>query len=316
MSIEGISLEGLEDQVRALAVAESPAEVFKALLEGARLAAPRASVFLVRQSQIKGWGAVGYPTEAAKRQREYIGPVAEGWLGEALRAEHTAVAEDAERAYPAFGQPAPNECVGLAVRVKGRPIALLTAERSSGELPWDTSVLGILLRVAQLRLDLDLLRRKLAAGAGSSSVATDRSGVRPVSPQAPARPSAAAEPPPAGTHVTPEPSPEAVSAVAEAAQPSLEPIASGQDDPRIEAATRYARLVATDIRLYNEDTVVEGRREGDLAERLRESLQRGKQTFVQRHGDLGERGLAILRAAYVEVLAGGDADLVPDWVID
>ena len=125
MTTEALSLENLEDQVRSLTVAESPAEVFKTLLEGTRVSAPRASVFLVRQNEIKGWGAIGYPTEAARRQRQYIAPIAEGWLGEVLRSEPPLHSMEAKRLVPVFGQPAPSECLGIAVRLKGRPIALI-----------------------------------------------------------------------------------------------------------------------------------------------------------------------------------------------
>jgi hypothetical protein len=74
---------------------------------------------------------------------------------------------------------------------------------------------------------------------------------------------------------------------------------------------RYARLVATDIRLYNEEAVVLGRRHRDLVDRLSDQLARGKEAFLRRHGPLGRTALEILRGAYVEVLAGGDENLVP-----
>jgi len=302
MNAEDLSLETLEDHVRGLAVAESAADVFRALLEGARIATPRASVFLLRQGQLKGWGAVGYPAEAARRQREYIGPTSSGWLSEVLRSEPPLSAMDASGKVPAFGQPAPVECAAMSVRVKGRPIAVMAWERMPGELPWRPAVLPLLVRVAQLRLDLDLALRKLAA---------------PAAPHPPAeapRSSAPSMPAPRAVERRVEPAePPAVAVVeiAEAAPPppAVEPAEA--EDPRTAAARRYARLVATDIRLYNEEAVVLGRRDGDLVERLRESLLRGKETFLRRHGDLGPLGLKLLHEAYVEVLAGGESRLLP-----
>ena len=81
---------------------------------------------------------------------------------------------------------------------------------------------------------------------------------------------------------------------------------AGPDD---EAARRFARLVATDIRLYNEESVILGRRNADLSHRLKEQLERGKETFQRRFPDLGEHGERILWEAYVKVLAGGDPKL-------
>jgi len=320
MTTEALSLQNLEDQVRGLTVAESPAEVFKTLLEGARVAAPRASVYLVRQNELKGWGAIGYPPEAAGRQREYIGPVTDGWLGEVVQSEPLLHSTDAQTRVPAFGQPTPSECAGVAVRLKGRPIALIVIERMEGELPWHPSILGILVRVAQLRLDLDLVRRKLAAGGVSRSAAA-----KPTVAQAPAAPRS---PAPVETPATPaveEATPVAVDvaetmrdSVAEVAAAAPEPTEkiAPDENPQAEAARRYARLVATDIRLYNEESVVLGRRDGDLAERLQDSLTRGKETFQRRHGELGPDGLRILYDAYAEVLAGGQADLIPTSILD
>jgi hypothetical protein len=89
-------------------------------------------------------------------------------------------------------------------------------------------------------------------------------------------------------------------------------VAAGQadTDPRREEARRYARLVATDIRLYNEEAVVVGRRQRDLAGRLREHLHRGRESFARRFPDLGADGAKLLEDAYVHVLAGGDASLL------
>ncbi|HXV77784.1 MAG TPA: hypothetical protein VD788_15845, partial [Candidatus Polarisedimenticolaceae bacterium] len=241
-------MELLEDQVHGLAVAESPAEVFKALIDGARIAAPRTAVFLVRQDQLKGWGTVGYPVEAATRQRAFVGPSDRGWFGEVLRVEQPVPGVDGRDEYPDFGQPSTDQFVGLAVRVKGRPIAVLVGERTTGQLPWHPQVLGILVRVAQLRLDLDLVRRKLAAAGTSPGP--------PLSPGGPAAPGRGAtrKPsviPPAITTAPVEPTPESVTEVA-AATPA--PVEDGpRGDARHEAARRYARLVATDIRLYNEE---------------------------------------------------------------
>ena len=80
-------------------------------------------------------------------------------------------------------------------------------------------------------------------------------------------------------------------------------------DPRREEARRYARLVATGIRLSNEEAVVVGRRR-DLASRLNEHIQRGREAFSRRFPDLGADGAKLLDDAYVQVLAGGDASLL------
>ena len=50
-------LQDLDHQIQAMSRTESPAELFKVLRDAGRLAAPRGSVFLVRQGKIRGWAA-------------------------------------------------------------------------------------------------------------------------------------------------------------------------------------------------------------------------------------------------------------------
>ena len=176
---------------------------------------------------------------------------------------------------PDFGQLPADAMVGGTLCIDDRPVAILIGERASGETPWSPEALEMFASVAQLRLEIHLVRRKM-----------DR---LPVSADA-------ADSSPDSGSETPR------SAPAEA--------------PDLSRARRYAKLVATDIRLYNEEAVMLGRRNGDLSERIAEPLGRGKNTFLQRHGDLGTDGIQLLHEAYVQVLAAGDPALLPASLLD
>jgi hypothetical protein len=271
--------EELERLVRALAETGKATELFKILLEGSRMASPRAAVFLLRQGRIKGWGCVGYGAEAARRLREHSSPADAGWLAEVAASEQPVSESQSVSADLDFGQPPAAEVIGMTISVVNKPIAIIVIERSSDEEPWLPSVVSLLVRVAQLRLDLDLAQRRLKSGTQAQP---------------------AAEPEP----------------VAEAAEPAEAAPTDPEDEQRMEAARRYARLLATDIRLYNEEAVVLGRKHGDLMDRLSTHLDRGKKTFLSRHGDLGPAGLRILHEAYVQVLAAGNDSLMPSSVLD
>jgi hypothetical protein len=76
-----------------------------------------------------------------------------------------------------------------------------------------------------------------------------------------------------------------------------------------EAARRYARLVISEIKLYNEDAVAEGRRAGDLATRLGGEIARARALYEQRV-PVHFRGAAEhFQAELVRTLGGGDATL-------
>jgi len=181
-----------------------------------------------------------------------------------------------------FGQAEAEEVHASTLSVKGRPIALLVASRTHATAPWHPELINVLVTVAQLRLAHTLLQKR-----------ADRTPARSADAPAPAGSSET-------TGVTPaEPAPSA-----------------SADLPDLAIAERFARLVATDIRLYNEEGVMAGRRDHDLSDRLGEEMARGKDVFVKRHGALGEPVMRLLREAYVQVLAGGDASLIPDSLFD
>jgi hypothetical protein len=283
MNPDTFAPEELDRLVRSLVDSATPTDVFKVLLEGSRQAVPRAAIFLIRQGRIKGWGSVGYGSEPSKLQRNYSTPADAGWLAQ-VAASETAISESGSvTADLDFGQPPAAEAFGITVRVLDKPIAILVAERSADESPWLSPLLGMLVRVAELRLDLDLVRRKLKMAVGTPVIVEQE---------------------------------EAVAEQAVAEEPEAAAAKVEVDDTEMDAARRYAKLLATDIRLYNEEAVLLGRRNGDLVERLGEHLDRGKATFLRRHGELGPTALEILHEAYLQVLAGGDAELMPTGVLD
>ena len=149
---------------RTVAHAESPAEIFKALLEASRSVVPRACVFLVRRGDVQGWGSVGYPTDVAASQRAHRAPLAQGWFGRAAQDDSGApsVRTEADEA-PDFGQTTAAESVASVLRIDGKPIAVVLAEREAGEDPWLTEGLALTVAVAEMRLQLNLARRKVTA---------------------------------------------------------------------------------------------------------------------------------------------------------
>lgn len=306
MSFETI-FGDLERRVAALADATTPSEVFRAMLDGSRVAAPRAAIFLQREGLWRGWGCAGYPAGAASKFRAASMPFD--------AADLVPVSHGPEPAWrpllpdermPDLGQPHAENAALLPLRVGGKPVAVLVAESAAGESPWHPDALAVLVHAARLRLELDLALRRLRAPAAEEP----RRETAGAPPEAEGEPAAAAHaaPRPAGPIAEP-PSPTGLEVAPE--PPGASPAAVTESDPRIEDARRFARLIATDIRLYNEEAVVLGRRHKDLTRRLGDQLERGRESFQRRFEELGARGTRILHESYVQVLAGGDDSLIP-----
>lgn len=77
-----------------------------------------------------------------------------------------------------------------------------------------------------------------------------------------------------------------------------------------EEAQRLARLLVTEIKLYNEEAVEGGRRDGDVYSRLQEDIDRSRQIFEDRIDPAVRNENDYFKQALVRILAGGDPSLL------
>jgi hypothetical protein len=71
-------------------------------------------------------------------------------------------------------------------------------------------------------------------------------------------------------------------------------------------AKRFARLVVSEIKLYNEAKVTEGRKTKDIYERLKEDIERGRQMYHDRVSAPVRESSDYFHDELVRILAGGD----------
>lgn len=114
--------------------------------------------------------------------------------------------------------------------------------------------------------------------------------------------------PPAGTSLRGVPTGGSQPAVAHPATPVAPVRAMAPEEQKAhDDAKRFARLVVSEIKLYNEAKVTEGRRTKDIYERLKEDIERGRQMYHDRVSS-NVRGLSdYFQDELVRILAGGDA---------
>jgi len=85
------------------------------------------------------------------------------------------------------------------------------------------------------------------------------------------------------------------------------PAAANEDE--IQGARRYARLLVSEIKLYNEGAVRVGRERRDLQTRLREEIDRARRLYEQRVGASVPDPESYFHQELVQTLADGDASL-------
>ena len=83
---------------------------------------------------------------------------------------------------------------------------------------------------------------------------------------------------------------------------------SPEEEASHEEARRFARLLVSEIKLYNEDEVERGRSEKDLGARLKDDIERSREMFEKRISTEVRDGHDYFRDELVRILADGDAD--------
>jgi hypothetical protein len=82
---------------------------------------------------------------------------------------------------------------------------------------------------------------------------------------------------------------------------------SPNEEAQHEEARRLARLLVSEIKLYNEEQVEEGRRKRDVYERLREDIDRSRQMYEERVEARILKSTDYFYQELVRILAAGDA---------
>lgn len=81
---------------------------------------------------------------------------------------------------------------------------------------------------------------------------------------------------------------------------------TGDEDADHQKAQRLARLLVSEIKLYNEEQVQEGRRNHDICERLKEDIERSRQLYESRVEDRVRETTDYFYQEMVRVLGAGD----------
>lgn len=129
---------------------------------------------------------------------------------------------------------------------------------------------------------------------------------------APPSPAAAPRPHPPTPVAEPE-APPPVRPIAPPVAPAPAPrpkSTSPEDEARHEEARRFARLLVSEIKLYNEEEVDRGRAERDLARRLKEDIERSREMFEKRIPADIRSGHDYFQEELVRILADGKPDLL------
>jgi hypothetical protein len=144
-------------------------------------------------------------------------------------------------------------------------------------------------------------------GSEDRTVLLDRSTIPEAAKPAPAPPKPV--PPTGSTEVAPPPDLEGPGlAFRQAEEPIAVDVGDDETAAAHEEARRLARLLVSEIKLYNEEEVEAGRRTNDIYPRLQEDIDRSRQMYRDRVDPRVRDDVDYFQQELVNILAGGDPD--------
>jgi hypothetical protein len=310
------SLETVLGGVRNLITATLPEQVLEVLTEEAEQLGVRAAVFDVRGKAAWGFAARGFGSKLS--DKVFRGVVVSLTQDNPFRqCFETAGSVDATKATLAknrnvvdkLGVGSGDSIILLPIRSAGSVSAIFYAD-SGGKEGLAIDALKILAEFAGAQLD-----RLMALSGSFPSQAAEGEGAEEVV-------EAAAEPEVSVEEVegvpTVEESAPAAEEVEESAQVAEEPARAAaakeldltqlsEVDQKVHRdAKRFARLLVSEIELYNKAKVADGRKNKDLYSRLKTDIERSRQTYEKRFGKTVAKVQSYFHEELVRTLAAND----------
>ncbi|MEX2270518.1 MAG: GAF domain-containing protein [Vicinamibacterales bacterium] len=265
------AVERLLSSVRSIDASTSLRDTLEVLVQTASLETPRVAVLLIEGDSVRPFSHRGFDGIPAS------GPLAAGGVVEAcvLHGQSAFTGDAAGLKAPGFAALA-DDRAGFAapLRVGNRTVAVLYADDAAGE-DHDApaawpEALELLARHASIHLE-NMTALRAASGSPPPFRENDASPVSTMG---------------SGT-------------------------AAGTDTAQdAEAARRYARILVSEIKLYNEPAVRLGREHKDLRTRLHDDIERARRTYLDRVPETVAARDEYFDRELLQTLAGGDSSIL------
>jgi|GEM_PF-209527 len=283
---------------------KSQVDILTAFLDEAAEFSARVALFVAKAELFSGWRSRGFSSESFADQdikTVHFSIESESILRQAYEkriAIQGGLLSHRENSLvlQRLGSPLKDSFVAIPLVVKGKSTAVLYADGgTTAEGTYDIEALELLVRLVALSIELLAYRARVVAPSRheprvevpssqkemASAVTEARPAMAPILPHVPPMDHPVA-PPPSQVEEAPEfirPSTVGPRPPQEAAAviPSSDRELKLHNDAR-----RFARLLVSEIKLYNEQKVLAGRKNRDLYDRLKEDIDRSREMYMKR----------------------------------
>jgi hypothetical protein len=281
-SSEADDMQVLNKYVKKIAAAENQLVLIGSVIEGINQFCDRAAIFLLRDDKLVGWKGKGFSGRDGQITDEDLKKVffslsANTVLKNVLERKKSYMGDpvckpDDFLIYNRLGGGKPKKVFVLPFFVKGKPQAVIYAD-SLLAAPIHDKVIEILATVGELSLDMLPIRQKFLAKIKTQEFIEE-----------------------------PEMDVKFIEAERADEMEKTAAPAKGND------TERYARVIITDIILYNKKMVEDGIKNKNLYEVLKETLLQAKELYLRRSSDL-----RYFEEQMVKILAKGDRQVLKGY---
>jgi len=267
-------------------------EILRALLGGCARYAARVALFIVKAGKASGWQGRGFTNTDALKDfaLDVDAPAFARAVGD--RVVIQAKTGDLDSHFLSeFGAPSQGVAYVLPLVLKDKVAAMVYADAgvAAGDL-LDTAALEALVLTTGAWLEVNSLRKQAYKEPVPEAPADFRPAPVPQAASSYSDPFAAHAPTHAMAAAASAEVQHAVPAVAEpepmapAPEPPPPLPSSPEEQDVHRKAQRFARLLVDEIKLYNQAKVTEGRKNKDLYDRLKETIEKSRSTYQKRYG--------------------------------
>lgn len=292
---------GLLKAVSAIQTGTTQREILRALLDNTSRYCGRTALFVVKGGAATGWQGRAFAN--FEEIKDFALDVSSGVAARALQSRMAFAGGTGEidaKFVAHFGAPTEDHVFVLPLLLKDRVAALIYADggtEAGGKI--DNAALELLVVSASAWLEVAALRKQAHKEGAAEPAAEAQPAVEapvhaapsfsdPFAAHAPIhsapKPAAIPVEPAAETVMVAEAPALSAAAVAVAPAPDALASLSPEDAEVHRKAQRFARLLVDEIKLYNQAKVIEGRKNRDLYDRLKEDIDKSNATYQKRYG--------------------------------
>jgi len=270
---------------------KSQTDVISTFIEGANKFLSRVCVFVIKENNFVGWYSKGFTGSSDITDtsiRLVIVPItANTVLKDVAESGLTFIGTPADHPenwilLNRFGGKRPQEIIAIPMHIKNKIMAVFYGDQAPTNNKIDCKEeLEILTKFATMTIDLLPIREKVSAKERTKEIAE-------------------VPPPPPDVEKVSPPTP-------------VVPMISKEEEEWHKSAKRLAKVLVSDIMLYHAEEVEIGRREGNIYKRLKDVIERSKETFRERVKPQVLEKIDYLYEELIKTVCDGDHKLLKGY---